>query len=103
MTNRPDSDAMRPSSGADRADRSLNSTSGPTTGRSRAPDAPSGALGVGVWRGGGPRDPVKARILGRHGLERAQGVPPDYAVGVDDIVAVVRAWLLAFEEKSQVN
>jgi hypothetical protein len=94
---------MRPSSGADRADRSLNPSSGSATGRSRAPDVPSGALLVRVWREGGPGDPVKARILGRHGLERAQGVAPDYAVGIDDIVAVVRAWLVAFEEKSQVS
>jgi len=65
----------------------------------------AGALLLRVWAEGGAADPqLKARLVGVSRVPANHPVPlpePEYAQGVDGIVARVRAWLVAFDRDSR--
>jgi hypothetical protein len=59
---------------------------------------PTGALVIRVWRAPGrPDAPLIARFLGRLDVETDETEPPDYAAGIDEILARTREWLERYD------
>ena len=57
---------------------------------------PLGALVIRVWRAPGADAPLIGRFVGRLDVESEETEPPDYAIGVDQIVERTREWLLRY-------
>jgi hypothetical protein len=62
---------------------------------------PLGALVIRVWRAPGGADaPLLARFDGRLDVENDDDEPPDYAAGIEEILARTREWLLQYEGRT---
>jgi len=61
--------------------------------------AATGALVIRVWREGAkPDEHLRARFLGSVDITKERPEPPEYAEGLDNIVAKMRDWLEYFTD-----